>query len=142
MSRNVRSLGQSGRHVLIASFSGFDPSATSANISCCSSEPGCNPYQSACSNRLRRGVSDLCRLRLIVSAEAEMSAWQKAPSQELLTLARSADIRIHDVVWRFWAIFGIAAPSAFYSAGPAAREQTRDASLETDQGCLRVLQRQ
>src|SRR5947208_856664 len=25
------------------------PSATSANISCCSSEPSCNPYQSACS---------------------------------------------------------------------------------------------
>ena len=41
--------GQSGKQMLLLSFSGFDPSETSANISCCSSESGCNPYQSACS---------------------------------------------------------------------------------------------
>jgi hypothetical protein len=39
--------GNSGKHLLVASFSQFDPSRTSASISCCSSEIGCSPYQRA-----------------------------------------------------------------------------------------------
>jgi hypothetical protein len=38
--RDVRSQGQSGKHLLALSFSGFAPTRTSASISCCSSEAG------------------------------------------------------------------------------------------------------
>jgi hypothetical protein len=50
-SCDVRFRGQSGKHVLIASFSGFDPTETLAAPSGIAFEAGFNPYQRACLNR-------------------------------------------------------------------------------------------
>jgi hypothetical protein len=44
---DIRCWKQSGKHLLAASISPFDSQRSSASVSCCSSEIGFNPYQSA-----------------------------------------------------------------------------------------------